>query len=107
MIESFGLVSVLSPFNKEGVYVIPKPGDYVGTDYIFITCCHPSMKRVCTCPKPGDHAVSVSILYPFPTLGNPMPCRKCELTFGCSVGLLKIANGRGWSITSYDDESPI
>ncbi|MFS8019471.1 hypothetical protein Hanom_Chr15g01404171 [Helianthus anomalus] len=32
MIESFGLVSVLSPFNKEGVYAIPKPGDYAGSD---------------------------------------------------------------------------
>ncbi|MFS7899551.1 hypothetical protein Hanom_Chr00s064836g01786581 [Helianthus anomalus] len=28
----FGLASVLSPFNKEGVYVIPKPGDYAGSD---------------------------------------------------------------------------
>ncbi|MFS8002722.1 hypothetical protein Hanom_Chr13g01205401 [Helianthus anomalus] len=59
MIESFGLASVLSPFNKEGVYVIPNPGDYAGSIYILIACCHPSIKRVCTCPKPGDHAVSV------------------------------------------------
>ncbi|MFS7993325.1 hypothetical protein Hanom_Chr12g01092741 [Helianthus anomalus] len=81
MIESFGLVSVLSPFNKEGVYVIPNPGDYAGSVYILIMCCHPSIKRVCMCSKLGDHTVSIQILYPFLTLGNPMPCGKCELTF--------------------------
>ncbi|MFS7992233.1 hypothetical protein Hanom_Chr12g01079881 [Helianthus anomalus] len=32
--RDFGLVSVLSPFNKEGVYEIPKPGDFVGSNSI-------------------------------------------------------------------------